>query len=117
MILYPTAKINIGLYILRKNSNDYHEISSIFYPLTEVFDILEIIESDNFQFSTSGISIPGNQNSCEDAFMLLKNQYNIKPVSIHLHKQIPVGAGLGGGSADASFCLKASFYLADPSLS
>jgi 4-diphosphocytidyl-2-C-methyl-D-erythritol kinase len=75
----------------------------------ELFDVLEIIKADKLQFSSSGIAIPGNEadNLCLKAFRLLKADFNISPVHIHLHKVIPIGAGLGGGSADAAFTLKA----------
>ena len=62
MILYSNAKINIGLNILSKRADGYHNISSIFYPVFDCFDIIEIIESDNFLFTTSGIEIPGKNN-------------------------------------------------------
>ena len=106
MILYSNAKINIGLNILSKRADGYHNISSIFYPVFDCFDIIEIIESDNFLFTTSGIEIPGKNNLCKDAYNTLKLLHNIPPVHIHLHKMIPIGSGLGGGSSNASFVLK-----------
>jgi len=105
MIVYPNAKINIGLNIIEKKLNGYHEISSVFYPVRELFDILEILPSDIFSFSSTGISIPGKSNTCTQAYDLFKQEFNITPVKIHLHKQIPVGGGLGGGSADGAFTL------------
>ncbi|MDA8857898.1 4-(cytidine 5'-diphospho)-2-C-methyl-D-erythritol kinase [Flavobacteriales bacterium] len=107
MILYPNAKINIGLNVLNKREDGYHELSSVFYPVSELYDILEIIISDDFSFSSSGFSIPGNSNICTRAFDLLKADYDVGNVKIHLHKMIPIGAGLGGGSADGAFILKA----------
>ena len=107
MILYPNCKINIGLNILERREDGYHNISSIYYPVYYYFDILEIIPSYDFQFSSSGISIPGKENIVEKAFRLLKDNFNIPNVRIHLHKRIPIGAGLGGGSSDAAFTLKA----------
>ena len=106
MILYPNAKINIGLKIESKRSDGYHNISSVFYPLKESFDILEITKSPVFLFSSSGIKIPDGENLCEKAFRLIDSNFSISPVHIHLHKIIPIGAGLGGGSSDASFTLK-----------
>tara|TARA_B100001758_G_C18416716_1_gene620651 strand:- start:7 stop:756 length:750 start_codon:yes stop_codon:yes gene_type:complete len=106
MIVYPNAKINIGLNILNKRIDGYHELSSIFYPVPQLYDILEIIPSDDFCFSTSGISIPGQDNICINAFKLLKEDFDINNVNIHLHKMIPIGAGLGGGSSDGAFTLK-----------
>ena len=106
MIVYPNAKINLGLNILRKRNDGYHDISSIFFPVKECVDILEIIKSDTFEFTKSGIKIPDGENLCEKAWNLLHSDFGIGNVKIHLHKQIPIGAGLGGGSADASFTLK-----------
>ena len=107
MIVYPNAKINIGLNVLNKREDGYHELSSVFYPVSELYDILEIITSDDFSFSSSGIAIPGDNNICTKAFDLLKADYDVENVKIHLHKMIPIGAGLGGGSADGAFVLKA----------
>ena len=107
MIVYPNAKINIGLNVLNKREDGYHELSSVFYPVSELYDILEIITSDDFSFSSSGIAIPGDNNICTKAFDLLKAEYDVGNIKIHLHKIIPIGAGLGGGSADGAFVLKA----------
>ncbi len=113
MIVYPNAKINIGLNVLEKRSDGYHELSSVFYPVKELCDILEIIPASDFSFSSTGISVPGNSNICANAFELLKEDFGIGNVKIHLHKQIPIGAGLGGGSADGAFTLKALNKLFD----
>jgi 4-diphosphocytidyl-2-C-methyl-D-erythritol kinase len=107
MIVYPNAKINLGLNILRKREDGYHDISSVFYPVNDCVDILEIVKSDNFEFTKSGIEIPNGENICEKAWKLFHIDFEIGNVKIHLHKQIAIGAGLGGGSADASFTLKA----------
>ena len=107
MIVYPNAKINLGLNVLEKRADGYHEISSVLYPVKELYDILEIVPSDDFSFSSSGIEIPGKSNICTKAFDLLKADYDVGNVKIHLHKMIPIGAGLGGGSADGAFVLKA----------
>ena len=106
MIIFPSAKINIGLDILKKREDSYHNISSIFYPISSLTDILEITESRYFSFNTSGIVIPEGENLCEKAFQLLKKDFSFPNIHIHLHKQIPIGAGLGGGSSDAAFTLK-----------
>jgi len=106
MINYPNAKINIGLNIESKRSDGYHNISSVFYPIHNCYDILEIIESSEFKFTSSGITIPKGINLCEKAFNIIQLKYAINPVHIHLHKNIPIGAGLGGGSSDAAFTLK-----------
>lgn len=108
MIDFPNAKINIGLNIIRKRSDGYHDLESIFIPVPW-YDILEIIPTKNkVEFSSTGISIPGtaNNNLCLKAFDLLNQDFDIPPIHIHLHKNIPIGAGLGGGSADGAFTLK-----------
>jgi 4-diphosphocytidyl-2-C-methyl-D-erythritol kinase len=117
MIVYPNAKINIGLNVLEKRVDGYHELSSVFYPVKDLCDILEILPSTEFSFSSSGIEIPGEGNICTKAFEMLKQDFDIDNVKIHLHKQIPIGAGLGGGSADGAFMLKAMNTLFDLKLS
>jgi 4-diphosphocytidyl-2-C-methyl-D-erythritol kinase len=108
MILYPPAKINLGLNILRKREDAFHDIDTcmVEIPFT---DILEVTKADSFEFLQTGISISGTggTNLCEKAYQLLRKEYEIGPVRIHLRKQIPVGAGLGGGSADATYTLLA----------
>jgi len=117
MIVYPNAKINIGLNVLEKRVDGYHELSSVFYPVKDLCDILEIIPSTEFSFSSSGIEIPGEGNICAKVFEMLKQDFEISNVNIHLHKQIPIGAGLGGGSADGAFMLKVMNTLFDLKLS
>ena len=117
MIVYPNAKINIGLNVLEKRSDGYHELSSVFYPVKDLCDILEILPSTKFSFSSSGIKISGEGNICTKAFEMLKQDFGISNVKIHLHKQIPIGAGLGGGSADGAFMLKAMNTLFDLEIS
>ena len=107
MIVYPNAKINIGLNVIEKQANGYHKLSSVFYPVDGLSDILEILHAKHFSFSSSGLVIPGNSNICVKAFELLKADFEIGNVTIHLYKKIPIGAGLGGGSADGAFMLKA----------
>jgi 4-diphosphocytidyl-2-C-methyl-D-erythritol kinase len=104
MILFPNAKINIGLNILSKREDGYHNLETIFYPIAWK-DSLEIIKSNDQQFSSSGISIPGDGNLCQKAYDLLDQDFGLENVHIHLHKNIPIGAGLGGGSSDAAFTL------------
>ena len=108
MILFPNAKINIGLNIVSKRPDGYHNLQTIFYPVT-IRDAIEVVEAPELQFSSSGLNIPGNadDNLCLKAYHLLKEDFAELPtVHIHLHKHIPIGAGLGGGSADASFFIK-----------
>ena len=104
MIVFPNAKINIGLNIIEQRPDGFHNIESCFYPVPW-FDALEVIEGEKFSFATSGIDIPGDGNICIEAYELLKKDFGLPPVSIHLHKNIPIGAGLGGGSADGAFML------------
>lgn len=110
MIVFPNAKINLGLNILRKRTDGFHDLETIFYPVL-IQDALEIIRNPEgapqVSLNTSGISIPlKSTNLCEQAYSLLRKNFDLPPVKVHLHKQIPVGAGLGGGSANAAFTLK-----------
>jgi 4-diphosphocytidyl-2-C-methyl-D-erythritol kinase len=108
MLSFPNAKINLGLNIINKMPNGYHTIESVFYP-TDLCDALEILPATQNTFATSGIYIAQNAqkpNLCQQAYSILKKYYDLPPVAIHLHKHIPIGAGLGGGSADAAFVLK-----------
>ncbi len=108
MILFPPAKINLGLHILFKRNDGYHELESVMYPITFT-DILEILPSEKFEFKQTGLTIDGdiNNNLCVKAYQLMNEIYNIPPVYIHLRKIIPMGGGLGGGSSDGSFILTA----------
>lgn len=107
MICFPNAKINLGLNITEKRSDGFHNLESVFYPVGWT-DALEIVISDKFEFNLTGISVEGNKedNLCVKVYQSLKEKYNLAPVKMHLHKNIPVGAGLGGGSADAAFTAK-----------
>ncbi|MFC2111122.1 4-(cytidine 5'-diphospho)-2-C-methyl-D-erythritol kinase [Bacteroidota bacterium] len=109
MISFPNCKINLGLSVTEKRADGFHNIETVFYPVG-LSDILEIIVSPNNRllFQTSGLEIDGdaNNNLCVKAFELLKSKLNIPEVHIHLHKMIPSGSGLGGGSSDAAFTIK-----------
>lgn len=107
MIIFPNAKINIGLNIIERRPDGYHNLETIFYPV-KINDALEVIEADKLSFESSGLDIPGNMddNLCVKGYHLLKKDYDIPPVKIHLHKNIPIGAGLGGGSADAAYFIR-----------
>jgi 4-diphosphocytidyl-2-C-methyl-D-erythritol kinase len=109
MLVFPNAKINIGLNIVSKREDGFHNIETIFYPVKRLTDALEFIPSRGNSFSLSGIKIEGNpsENLVLQAYSRLKEKFDLPDLSIHLHKYIPTGAGLGGGSADASFMLKA----------
>lgn len=107
MVVFPHCKINLGLYVLNKRTDGYHSLSTCFYPVPWT-DVLEIIESNQLRFTTSGIVIPGspNTNLCWRAYELVAQKRSIPPVHIHLHKVVPMGAGLGGGSSDGAFTLR-----------
>src|ERR1700755_1379828 len=107
MVIFPNAKINIGLNITERRADGYHNLETVFYPV-KINDVLEIIPADELSFESSGLDIPGRleDNLCVKAYHLLKKDHKIPPVKIHLHKHIPIGAGLGGGSSDAAFFLR-----------
>jgi len=109
MIAFPNCKINLGLNILRKRTDGFHDLETVFFPLP-LHDVLEVVPSANntTQFTISGI-VPGNpsDNLCMKALSLLKTDYPQLPgLNMHLHKAIPAAAGLGGGSSDAAFTLQ-----------
>lgn len=112
MITFPNCKINLGLNITGKREDGYHNIETVFIPIL-ITDVLEVIQSGNanesLSYSSSGIPVEGelNKNLCIKAYNLLKKDIpNLPLVKLHLHKVIPTGAGLGGGSADGAFTLK-----------
>lgn len=107
MLCFPNAKINLGLNIVRKRPDGYHDIETIFYPIP-VKDALEIVPAERFSFSQTGIPVdaPIEKNLVVKALNLLKSRYEVPELEVHLLKAIPFGAGLGGGSADAAFMLK-----------
>ena len=113
MIVFPNCKINLGLNVLKKREDGFHELETIFYPLP-IHDILEIVLLKKLRgrpgipFSVSGLEIDGQKNSnlCIKALKLLKKKIpHLPSVQLHLHKVIPAGAGLGGGSSDAAYTL------------
>ena len=121
MICFPNAKINVGLRIIKKRPDGFHNIESILCPVN-IYDILEIIKVNGktgtpgkCTLQCTGVPILYNkcqneetqdENLCIKAYKLLDEKFDLPPVSIHLHKMIPSGAGLGGGSSDAAFALK-----------
>jgi len=107
MVIFPNAKINIGLNVTERRADGYHNLETIFYPV-KINDVLEIIPADELSFESSGLEIPGRleDNLCIKAYHLMKKDHDLPPVKIHLHKNIPIGAGLGGGSSDAAFFIK-----------
>ncbi len=107
MVLFPNAKINLGLNVIRKRPDGYHDLETVFCPVN-LKDALEVIPSAETAFHLSGLPVKGNtvDNLCLKAYQLLKKNFPDLPfVNIHLHKAIPMGAGLGGGSADGAFML------------
>lgn len=112
MIVFPNCKINLGLHIARKREDGYHDIDTVFYPV-HLEDALECIHAPSAEepvaFTASGLTVAGHasDNLCVKAWHLLKKDFaDLPPVHMHLHKTIPMGAGLGGGSADGAFALK-----------
>lgn len=112
MVVFPHCKINLGLRILGKRADGFHDLETVFYPVYGLTDILEIIPNTTLStndFVCSGLPIQGDaaNNLCLKAWHLLHADYpNLPPVSMHLHKVIPMGAGLGGGSSDGMFALQ-----------
>ena len=135
MIVRTNVKLNLGLSVLRKRPDGYHDIETLFIPCHEFGDTLEIITGDDYSRTSAalfgkygsnivqGISEDGKlmitiareegvdwnplKDLCARAYMLLDNDFHLPPVKLFLEKTAPVGAGLGGGSADAAFTLKA----------
>ena len=109
MLLFSNCKINLGLRVLRKRTDGYHDLETVFYPIP-FHDIIEVIRTEQppVQFDSSGIAIDvaPEHNLCMKAYHLLKRTHDLPPLQLHLHKCIPSGAGLGGGSANAAFTLK-----------
>ena len=110
MITFPNCKINLGLWVIQRRPDGYHNIQTVMLPVLPWCDILEIVDTKGTEttLAVTGIQIdsPPENNLCYKAWRLMADAYGIPPVSIHLHKVIPAGAGLGGGSSDASFTLK-----------
>ncbi|MFY7965045.1 MAG: 4-(cytidine 5'-diphospho)-2-C-methyl-D-erythritol kinase [Chitinophagaceae bacterium] len=111
MVSFPNAKINLGLNIVEKRNDGFHNLETIFLPI-DISDILEVIIDEEKQFgiefTSSGLQIAGDvaSNLCVKAYNLINNDFKLPAVKLHLHKVIPMGAGLGGGSANGAFALK-----------
>ena len=110
MVVFPNCKINLGLHITARRSDGYHNLETVFLPVP-VCDAVEVIASagvDGLHFSASGLPVSGSltDNICYKAWQLIKHDFPHLPgIQLHLHKVIPMGAGLGGGSADGAFTL------------
>lgn len=110
MVTFPNCKINLGLYVTAKRADGYHDLATIFFPV-DLKDALEIIprKDELVVLHNSGLPVQGSEsdNLCIKAWHLVKARYSqITGVDIYLHKAIPMGAGLGGGSADGAFMLR-----------
>ncbi len=111
MTAYPNVKINLGLNVLRKRPDGYHDIETLFVPYFGMTDVLEIVPAESFsiEITSSKPGIPDwnpQSDLCAKAWRLLRDRYGIPPVAISLEKRNPVGGGLGGGSSDGAFTLK-----------
>jgi len=106
MLCFPTGKINLGLNIVHKRPDGYHDLESVFYPI-HCSDALEIIAEEETTVYFSGDPIPGDamNNTCLRVANLMQERYDVGNLGIYLLKKIPIQAGLGGGSADASFLI------------
>lgn len=121
MIVFPPSKLNLGLRVTEKRSDGYHNLQTVFYqfPLRDILEIV-IIDSNTTgtcHFVSTGLKIPSGKNLCVQAYELLASDYDLPSVNIHLHKVIPMGAGLGGGSSDATYTLKLLNSLCELNLS
>jgi len=112
MIIFPNCKLNLGLNIIGKRDDGYHNLETIFYPIN-ICDALEVITATDqnakaVELAVTGLDINSAEedNLCIKAYKLLKKDFpSLPPIKMHLHKAIPMGAGLGGGSADAALTL------------
>lgn len=106
MIAFPNCKINLGLNIISKREDGFHNLETVFLPIP-FRDVLEILPSDANEFIITGSQLDSTDNLCIKAYNLLKQDFTDLPaIKMHLHKVIPMGAGLGGGSSDAAFTLQ-----------
>lgn len=111
MLIFPNSKINLGLYVTEKRPDGFHNIETIFYPIP-LNDIVEVLQrkdtsGEKALFTNTGIAVDCSvdKNLCIKAYNLLDSDFTLPPVEIILHKAVPMGAGLGGGSADAAYTL------------
>lgn len=110
MLHFPNAKINLGLFVTRKRPDGYHDLETIFYPLPQLKDALEVVPAEQSSIRVSGRDVPGaaEENLVWKALLLMRQRFGdrIPALQVQLHKVIPMGAGLGGGSADGAFMLR-----------
>jgi len=107
MLTFANAKINLGLFLTEKRSDAYHNLQTVFYPI-KINDVVELVDAEETSMLIKGIDIPGDatDNLCFKAFKTLQKDFDLPNQQIVLLKNIPVGAGLGGGSSDAAFLIK-----------
>lgn len=107
MIAFPHCKINLGLHVVSRRPDGYHNLETCFYPIPWT-DIIEILPAEKFELVLTGEAVPGKEESnlCARAYRALAEDFGLPPAHIHLHKILPMGAGLGGGSSDGAFTLK-----------
>ena len=107
MLAFANAKINLGLNLVEKRADGYHNLETVFYPI-RINDVVELIDAEETSCIIRGLSIPGNDgdNICVKAFKQLQIDFKLPHQQIVLLKNIPIGAGLGGGSSDAAFLIK-----------
>lgn len=107
MLAFANAKINLGLLVTEKRADGYHNLETVFYPVG-IKDVIEITDAEQTFCSAAGMDIPGNGNDnlCMQAYVSLSKDFDLPPQKISILKNIPVGAGLGGGSADAAVLTK-----------
>ena len=122
MLVFPNAKLNLGLYVTQRRPDGFHTLESVFVPLpwTDALEMLPAAAGHSTSLTLTGRPIPGDpaSNLCVRAYELLQADFpQLPPVQLYLHKIVPIGAGLGGGSADAAFALKAANDLFGLSLS
>ena len=142
MIAYPNVKLNLGLHVVRRREDGYHDLETLFVPYLGLHDTLEIITGDDFSRTSArlqetygaeqlaqGITPDGKlmvtiarkegvdwdplKDLTVKAYGLLSEQYKLPPMKVYLEKTSPVGAGLGGGSADAAFALRMIAEIAE----
>lgn len=107
MLIFANAKINLGLFVTETRPDGYHNLQTVFYPV-KIYDVIELVDAEETSMLIKGVDIPGEaaENICLKAFKTLQQDFNLPNQQIVLLKNIPVGAGLGGGSADAAFLIK-----------
>ncbi|WP_461787802.1 4-(cytidine 5'-diphospho)-2-C-methyl-D-erythritol kinase [Pedobacter sp.] len=107
MLTFANAKINLGLFLTEKRADGYHNLQTVFYPI-RINDVVELVDAEETSMLIKGVDIPGDagDNICIKAFKILQKEFDLPNQQIVLLKNIPVGAGLGGGSSDAAFLVK-----------